>query len=394
MERLWNSNYIKVMTTNFLLYFAFYLLVPLLPLYLSDAFHASKGMTGIVLFGYTVAAIVFRPFSGYVVDGFDRKKVLMICLFSFFIFFFGYLAAGSLLMFAIIRTLHGAPFGAVTVANTTAAIDVLPASRRNEGLGYYGLSNNLSMAAAPAIAIYIYHYTRNFELLFWFALIIALLALVVDAFVKLPKRTIVKDKTAMSLDRFFLTRAWLLAVNIMFFGFCFGTVATYIAIYGATELKYEHVQTGMFFLLLSLGLIISRLTGAKSLRVGKLTENAIEGTIIAALGYILFVAFDSAYAYYGSAFLIGLGQGHLYPAFMNMFIDVAHHNERGTANSSILMAWDTGYGFGVLVAGIVAQFFGYRAAFVVVAAVGVLGMLLFLFKGKNFFLQKKLYKVE
>ena len=29
-ERLWNANYIKVMTTNFLLYFAFYLLTPLL----------------------------------------------------------------------------------------------------------------------------------------------------------------------------------------------------------------------------------------------------------------------------------------------------------------------------------------------------------------------------
>ena len=37
-EKLWNANYIKVMTTNFLLYFAFYLLTPLLPLYLSEKF--------------------------------------------------------------------------------------------------------------------------------------------------------------------------------------------------------------------------------------------------------------------------------------------------------------------------------------------------------------------
>ena len=63
-----------------LLYFAFYLLTPLLPLYLSETFGATKDVIGIVLSGYTVAALIIRPFSGYVVDGFSRKKVLMVCL--------------------------------------------------------------------------------------------------------------------------------------------------------------------------------------------------------------------------------------------------------------------------------------------------------------------------
>ena len=70
MEKLWNKNYMRVMTANFMLYFAFYILTPLLPLYLSDTFGTSKGMIGIVLSGYTVAALIFRPFSGYIVDSF------------------------------------------------------------------------------------------------------------------------------------------------------------------------------------------------------------------------------------------------------------------------------------------------------------------------------------
>ena len=82
-EKLWNANYVKVMTTNFLLYFAFYLLTPLLPLYLSETFGATKDTIGIVLSGYTVAALIIRPFSGYVVDSFSRKKVLMVCLCGF-----------------------------------------------------------------------------------------------------------------------------------------------------------------------------------------------------------------------------------------------------------------------------------------------------------------------
>ncbi|MDE5934725.1 MAG: MFS transporter, partial [Muribaculaceae bacterium] len=154
--KLWNKEYIKVMMCNFLLFFAFYLLTPLLPLYLDEQFHADKDMIGVVLSGYVIATLLIRPFSGFVVDTFDRKRVLTICFFAFFILFTGYVGAGTLLMFAIVRTLHGIPFGATTVVNSTVAIDVLPSERRNEGIGYYGLSNNLAMAIAPSIGIYIY----------------------------------------------------------------------------------------------------------------------------------------------------------------------------------------------------------------------------------------------
>ena len=169
MERLWNKNYCKVMTANFTLFFAFYLLTPLLPLYLSEQFGSTKDIIGLVLSGYTVTALIARPFSGYIVDSFRRKTVLMVCFGAFSIFFAGYLAASTLLLFAIVRTLHGAPFGALTVANSTVAIDVLPSSRRTEGIGYYGLSNNLSMAIAPTIGIWLYQLTNNFMLLFWLA---------------------------------------------------------------------------------------------------------------------------------------------------------------------------------------------------------------------------------
>ena len=77
-ERLWNSNYIKVWSANFLLYFSFMLLTPLFPIYLSDTFEADKQMIGLVLSGYTITALLIRPFSGYIVDSFPRKMVLVI----------------------------------------------------------------------------------------------------------------------------------------------------------------------------------------------------------------------------------------------------------------------------------------------------------------------------
>lgn len=383
-EKLWNKEYLKVMACNFLLFFAFYLLTPLLPLYLDAEFSADKDLIGIVLSGYVVATILVRPFSGFVVDSFDRKSILMICFFFFFICFAGYLGAASLLMFAIVRTMHGIPFGATTVANSTVAIDVLPSSRRNEGIGYYGLSNNLAMAIAPSIGIYIYHATDNFTLLFWMSLAIAFAGFLCSYSVKLPHREKVEGKPKLSLDHFFLGRAWLLALNILFFGMCWGVMSNYVAIYGKQELDITD-GTGVFFMLLSAGLFISRLFGAKSLRKGLMTRNAAFGTVLSLVGYSMFAFVITPWSFYLSALLIGLGNGQMYPAFLNMFIKVARHDQRGTANSSILISWDLGMGMGILAGGVIAENIGFSAAFHFVALMQACGVFLFIFRTRFFY---------
>lgn len=388
-EKLWNANYIKVMTTNFLLYFAFYLLTPLLPLYLSETFGATKDTIGIVLSGYTVAALIVRPFCGYVVDSFSRKKVLMLCLSGFAVYFAGYIAAGTILMFAICRTLHGGPFGAVTVANSTCAIDVLPSSRRNEGIGLYGLSNNFAMAIAPSIGIYLHNMVDSYMILFWIAFVVAISAVLIAWTIRLPEKDIIRNKEKLSLDRFFLTRAWLLAINIAMFGFCWGVLSNYLAIYSKEVLSITG-GTGTYFALLSMGLFSSRLQGRKALSQGKLTQNAAEGMLISLVGFTLFVAIPHPVAYYLSAILIGLGNGHLYPAFLNMFVHVARHDQRGTANSSILTGWDLGFGIGCLLGGIVAEHFGYTATFWMVAAENAVSVILFFLASRQFFERRKI----
>lgn len=390
-EKLWNANYIKVMTTNFLLYFAFYLLTPLLPLYLSETFGATKDTIGIVLSGYTVAALIVRPFCGYVVDSFSRKKVLMLCLSGFAVFFAGYIAAGTILMFAICRTLHGGPFGAVTVANSTCAIDVLPSSRRNEGIGLYGLSNNFAMAIAPSIGIYLHNMVDSYMILFWIAFVVAISAVLIAWTIRLPEKDIIRNKEKLSLDRFFLTRAWLLAINIAMFGFCWGVLSNYLAIYSKEVLSITG-GTGTYFALLSMGLFSSRLQGRKALSQGKLTQNAAEGMLISLVGFTLFVAIPHPVAYYLSAILIGLGNGHLYPAFLNMFVHVARHDQRGTANSSILTGWDLGFGIGCLLGGIVAEHFGYTVTFWMVAAENAVSVILFFLASRQFFERRKILK--
>lgn len=388
-EKLWNLNYWKVMIGNFMLYFSFYLLTPLLPIYLDAEFAADKDLIGIVLSGYVVASLLVRPFSGFMVDTFNRKTVLVICFFFFFILFTGYIGAGTILFFAIVRTLHGLPFGAVTVANSTAAIDVLPSSRRAEGIGFFGLSNNLAMAISPSVGIWIYNATDKFSILFWVSLATSFLGFLCVSSVKMKKREPVTEKKPLSLDRFFLTRGWLLAVNILCFGLCWGIMSNYVAIYGKELLNITD-GTGLFFMILSMGLFTSRILGSKSLAKGKIIRGAAIGVVLSLGGYVLFAAVKEPWAYYTSAALIGLGNGNMYPAFLNMFINIARKDQRGTANSSILTSWDIGMGIGIVGAGFLLQYMSYSAAFWGAAVVQLLGTLIFYLFTRGFYLKRKL----
>ena len=389
-EKLWNANYIKIWTVNFLVHFSFMLIVPLLPLYLSETFGATKDTIGLVLTGYALMALLIRPFSGYMVDSFPRKTVLVVCGFLFFGLFSGYIVAGSLLTFAVFRTLHGVPFGATTVAASTVAIDVVPSSRRGEAIGYYGLSNNLAMALGPALAIVLLQaFSGSYKALFWVSLFTSLIGLILELSIHMPRRDFVPEKKVLSLDRFFLLNGWRQAIGIACFSFSYGVVSTYVAIYGKEELGIIG-GTGLFFGLCATGLILSRLTGAHALRENKVSRNATMGISVSIFGYLLFAALHNPIGYYGAALIIGLGNGHMYPAFQTMFINLAEHSQRGTANSSILTSWDAGVGLGVLIGGIFSEYYGYHSAFWAAWVVNLAGLIFYFTSIRRHFESHKL----
>ena len=346
-ERLWNANFVKVFTGNFLLFFAFYVVMPVLPLYLRDTFAADKQMIGLVLSGYTLTALMVRPFSGWLIDSFQRKTMLLLCYFLFFIFFAGYFLAWSVLLFAIIRTLHGLPFGALTVASSTMAIDVLYPSRRAEGIGYYGLSNNVAMAIGPTVGLFLYNVVPDFNYIFAVSLITAGIGLAVDWSIKPLKRQQV-SRQPLSLDHFFLLPGWRLGVSMACLSFSFGVLSNYLAIYCRDELRMSG-GTGAFFMLAAIGLMVSRLIGGRSLRKGKIVQNAAFGATFSMFGYLLFATVSHPVAYYATAIIIGLGNGHMFPAYQSMFINLAPNSQRDTANSTLLTSWDVGIGLGGLV---------------------------------------------
>ena len=395
MEKLWNRNYLRAWGANFTLFFSFMLVVPLLPIYLQEEFGASKDVIGTVLSGYTAVALLTRAASGYLVDTFPRKQILVLGFVLLTAFFAGYMAAGSLLLFAIVRTLHGFPFGISTVANSTVAIDVLPASRRAEGIGYYGLSNNVATAISPTIGLWLYDTYHNFDLLFCASMGMALVGVILVSGINpqplqtpqtlQPTQTRQTHQTHQTLlSRLFLLPAWSEGLTIAGYSFAYGVVSTYVAIYGREKLGITG-GSGLFFALLAMGLILSRLVGSRTLRRGKILRNASIGSCISCLGYLIFALFQNEIGYYGAALLIGLGNGHLWPAFQTMFINLGPVSRRGTANASLLTSWDLGVGIGVISGGFLIEHFGYHAAFWSAWLIEMLGVIFYFMHVRNSF---------
>ena len=202
---LWNSDYTKAWTANFMLYFSFMLIVPILPLYLSDTYLAGKHTIGFVLSGYTIAIMLVRPFSGYLVDSFDRRRVLLVFYGLSFLLCGFYLLGGSLLFFTILRTIHGAPYGATIIG------------------------------VCPSGGIVIYELSGNSMRLFALSMLVAGVGLYIASRINIRPRRPVESRK-LSLDRFFLVRGWRQAVIICCFGLSYGVHSTYLAIYGKERL--------------------------------------------------------------------------------------------------------------------------------------------------------------
>lgn len=386
-----------------MIFFSFMLVMPLLPLYMTEEFGAGKHTIGVVLSGYTVTALFARLFSGYIVDTFNRRTVLLLSYGLFACFFLGYLIGGSMILFAIVRTMHGAPFGTTTVANSTVAIDVLPSVRRAEGIGYYGLANNLGTAISPTIGLFLYEAVGNFQIIFLLSFFMATLGVFINYTVSFPEKTKTGTGTLtgtelatktgaglMRLDRFFLVKSWSVGLMLAALAFPYGVISTYIAIYAKEQLGLTK-GAGAYFLVLSVCLMLSRLTGGKSLRQGRVIHNAAIGMSISVFGYLCFASFHNFFGVFANAVLLGLGNGHMMPAVQNMFVNLAPHNRRGTANASFLTSWDLGVGLGVLVGGIAVELCDYYAAFWTAFVMNALGVAFFFAYVKKHYNLNKLY---
>jgi len=363
-DRLWTQSFISACTSNFLLFFAFYLLLPILPLYLIEEFHTSKSYVGIILSCYTLAALLIRPLAGFILDMFSRKPIYTIAYFFFILSFIGYPLASVVSMFLFLRIVHGFTFGMVTTAGNSLIVDIMPASRRGEGLGYFGVANNLAMAIGPMISLFMHDY-YSFDTIFYTAIGSGLLGFLVVFTIKSDKTFVRSARQPIAFDRFFLLKGFYSGLSLLMLGIPYGMLTTYVAIYGK-ELGIKS-GIGIFFSLMAAGLIGSRLFAGKLVDRGRLIPVIVYGTLVCLVGFFMLAGLRIVeiynaqlieWAFYFIAIVLGVGYGMLFPAYNTLFVNLAQNNRRATASSTYLTSWDLGVGFGLVLGGTLADAHG------------------------------------
>lgn len=383
-DRLWTRDYIFVCIAAFLMSFSFFILVPTLPLYLADTFDIEKAMVGVVLSCYVVAVLCVRPLAGFVADAFPRKKVYIISYAIFVASFLGYFAiTSSLVMFILLRVFHGFSFGMLTTAGNTIVIDVMPSSRRGEGLGYYGVTNNLAMAFGPMAGLFVIS-SGNYNLLFLTSLVTGTVGLILGSLVRAPRKEIVESAgIKLSADRFFLKEGIRACFAFFLLAMPYGMTTSYVALYAASSGITQNA--GLFFTVMAAGLITSRLHSGKQVDRGYITETIRLGIIIAFFGAVGESLLSSAagysislgyVTYFLAAFLFGYGYGTMFPAYNTLFINLAPNSRRATANATYLTGWDVGIGGGMLIGGYIAEY-DYAYCYILGAILIILALIFF-----------------
>ncbi len=395
-DRLWTRDYIFLCLANFMMCFAFYLLVPTLPFYLEAEFDASKSIIGMVLSCYTIAVLAVRPFSGYIADTFQRKPVYLIAYFLFVSIFCGYLLAGTLTILMIIRIAHGLAFGMITTTGNTLVVDVLPSSRRGEGLGYYGVVNNLAMSIGPMIGLFIAD-TGNFDMIFGCSLAMGVVGMVFATLAKVPRKIPNTANNMLSIDRFFLVKGLRACFTLLLLAIPYGMTTSFIAMY-AKELGIT-ANTGLFFTVMAVGLIVSRIGSGRRVDRGLVTKVITQGIIIATLGIIAEAMLGFAAGvdirlgyviYFLSAFLIGFGYGTMFPAYNTLFINLAPNSRRATASATYLTGWDVGIGLGMWFGGRIAENWGLATVYKIDIALALIAFVWFVSSAAPHFNRNKL----
>ena len=382
-DKLVTSSYCFILAANFLLYFGFWLLIPVLPFYLSEVFSAGNSTIGIILSCYTVAALCIRPFSGYFLDSFARKPLYLMAYFIFMTMFAGYIIAGSLTLFIMFRIIQGVSFGMVTVGGNTVVIDIMPSSRRGEGLGYYGLSNNIAMAVGPMSGLFLHDAGMSFTTIFCCSLGSCMAGFVCASLVKTPYKPPVR-REPISLDRFILLKGIPAGISLLLLSIPYGMTTNYVAMY-AKQIGIN-ATTGFFFTFMAIGMAISRIFSGKIVDRGKITQVISAGLYLVVFSFFLLSAcvyliswnnMVCTIVFFSVALLLGVGSGIMFPAYNTLFVNLAPNSQRGTATSTYLTSWDVGIGIGMLTGGYIAEVSTFDKAYLFGACLTIVSMLYF-----------------
>lgn len=365
-DKLWTKDFILITVISFFIFFAFYILIAVLPLYLVDSLKVGADKVGLVVTLFLLAAILVRPFSGQWVSKYSQKKILVYASVAFLIATMLYPFATNIGALLLLRIFHGITFGIMTTVKGTICAELIPTSRRGEGLSYFSMAMGLAMVIGPYLGLNMVS-KDAYNTAFIICMIISAVNVILAQAMKIPEKT-EKLKAVSTQGRFewkdlFDKKAAPFALSTFILACAYSGVSAFLSVY-AKELGLIEAAS-YFFLTYAVFLLLARpFTGRWADKFG--TKVIIYPCLILfAVGmFLLSQAHSSAIILIAGA-IIGIGYGSVTPIFQAQTIGSVEPHRVGIANSLFFNSMDAGMALGAYVLGIIAGYSGYHSIFLV-----------------------------
>jgi predicted MFS family arabinose efflux permease len=373
-EKLWTKNFISITVISFFIFFAFYVLLVALPLYLVGTLNLGADKVGLVVTLFLLAAILIRPFAGKWVSQGSQKKILVYSTVAFLLATALYPFATNIEALLALRVFHGLIFGVITTVKGTICAELIPASRRGEGLSYFSLAMNLAMVLGPYIGLYLAN-MNAYNTAFVVCMILSAINIVLALFMQIPKVTEQLNtsvgKAKFSWDSLFDKKAAPFALAIFILACGYSGVSAFLPLYAKSLGLVE--AAGSFFLVYAASIMISRpFTGRWSDQWGAKVI-IYPCLLLFAVGMFLLSQAHSSAMILLSGAIIGLGYGSITPIFQTQIISSVEPHRVGIANSLYFNSMDAGMAIGAYALGMVASASNYSSIYLIGVALILVG---------------------
>ena len=339
--RLWNRHFWLLAMANLLLVMSSYMLVATIPLRMEVRGYSILQIV-LVMGGFFIGIYLFGSLSGYLVQRYRRKNVfnlsiLLLLAVTGVLYYLSSLPYNSFdyMLIVGLRFMQGAFYGlSQLVLLSTLIIDTVEAVHRTEANHAATWFGRFALSLGPLAGIYVYQ-SMNFGSVLILSCICLLVAFVFVNLIRFPFRMPSEDYSRFSFDRFLLKGSHWLFVNVVLVTSVVGVL-----------LSFEH--TPRFYGMMMLGFVIAILAERFVFADADLRSEATTGMIVIGIAVLLMITRRQESVSYIVPILIGLGVGLIGSRFLLFFIKMSDHCQRGTSQSTFLLAWETGIGIGLV----------------------------------------------
>lgn len=380
-ERLFSLRFLVMCAFSFTVFLSLFQLLPTAPYHVIDL-GGSTSVAGLFLGMLTYSSALAAPLTGHIGDRYGQRHVLIVVSLLLASLFAVYAFIGSYRWLLALVCVHGVIWSALLTASGAYMAGSIPAARRAEGLGYWGLASIFAIAVAPPIGFWVFHFG-------WRALCLEgmtlnlILAAIAWSLPDDPVRphAAAHETAGLSWVRKLIElRALVLSVSVGLISFSYGAITSFSAMFA--ESIDAHPRT-IVLTMTAITVVVVRLTvGRRIDRIGH-RRALLPSLAVSAAGLALFPFAQGTITLAVAAVVFGVGFGLVFPAFTAYLLAHIPPTRRGAAYGAMIAAFDTGIGTGSWSMGWLIHRVGFRPAFALAAGLATLALPYFLLVEKR-----------